>query len=259
MIPAQSLKLIHLFPDKMNIYGDMGNIIALEKRCQWRGILVEYVTVDTAADFEKIATGDIFFFGGGQDTDQMEVWQIIAKQKDRFTTLIEEAVMSDKVFLLICGGFQMFGKLFVDGKGNSIPGLGILDVETQASGDAVSQRCIGNVVIHTEIDIEPQTIVGFENHGGQTTFCADSKKHMHYFGKVVAGHGNTLSGGVEGCVYRNVLGSYLHGSLLPKNPHLADYLIRRALSVKYKKEIVLPPLDDTLERLAHSTSLTMIL
>ncbi|MBP6994042.1 glutamine amidotransferase, partial [Candidatus Woesebacteria bacterium] len=150
MITAQSLRLIHLFPDKMNIYGDMGNIIALEKRCEWMGIQMEYVTVNKPADFEKIATGDIFFFGGGQDADQMEVWNIIAKEKNRFTKLIEEAVAADKVFLLICGGFQIFGRLFVDGKGNSIPGLGILDVETHAPGDAVSQRCIGNVVIHTD-------------------------------------------------------------------------------------------------------------
>jgi CobQ-like glutamine amidotransferase family enzyme len=259
MISSQSLKLIHFFPDHMNIYGDMGNIITLRKRCEWRGIHVEYVAINSILDFEKITTGDIFFFGGGQDTDQMRVWNIISERKELFVQLTGNAVTEDKVFLLICGGYQMFGKSFIDGKGNAIPGLGLLDIETHAPGSKVSERCIGNIVIETKIALEPRTIVGFENHGGQTKFLKDSPKQMQYLGKVLKGFGNDLTSGHEGCMYRNVIGTYLHGSILPKNPHLADYLIAKALTVKYQEDAILSSLDDTLEKQAHTTTLRLII
>ena len=259
MISSQSLKLIHFFPDHMNIYGDMGNIITLRKRCEWRGIHVEYIAINTILDFEKIATGDIFFFGGGQDTDQMKVWDIISDRKEHFFQLTENAVSEDKVFLLICGGYQMFGKSFIDGKGNTIPGLGIIDIETHAPGSKVSERCIGNIAIETKLALKPQTIVGFENHGGQTTFLKGSSKKMQHLGKVLKGFGNDLNSGYEGYMYRNVIGTYLHGSLLPKNPHLADYLIAKALTVKYQEEAILSPLDDSLEKQAHTTTLRLII
>lgn len=243
----------------MNIYGDMGNIIALIKRCEWRGIKIEYIAIDREADFTKIQTGDLFFFGGGQDTDQMKVWDIISSEKERFTQLVTDAVSEDKVFLLVCGGYQLFGKSFIDGKGNTIPGLGILPIQTQAPGDAVSERCIGNIVIQTKLALEPQTIVGFENHGGQTTALKDSVGKVEYFGKVLKGFGNDTKSGYEGCLYRNVIGTYLHGSLLPKNPHLGDYLIKKALEVKYGEEIALSELDDSLEKQAHNAVLKQIM
>lgn len=254
MITSQSLKLVHFFPKYMNIYGDKGNIIAIQKRCEWRGISVEYIPINTREDFDRISAGDLFFFGGGQDADQMKVWDLISENKALFTRLTEDAVGDDKVFILICGGYQMFGKYFIDGSGNLIPGLGILDIETVAPNNKVADRCIGNIVIRTELPLEPQTIVGFENHGGQTHFLKDSQKSMKHLGKVLKGHGNDMKGGYEGCLYRNVIGSYLHGSLLPKNPHLADYIIAKALSVKYHDEVVLPSLDDTLEKQAHEAA-----
>lgn len=259
MISSQSLNLVHFFPDHMNIYGDMGNIITLRKRCAWRGIHVEYISVNSGHDFDKIPAGDLFFFGGGQDTDQMRVWNIISEQKQLFTGHVEQAISEDKVFLLICGGYQLFGRFFVDGSGNTIPGLEMLDIETRAPGSEVSKRCIGNIAIQTQLPINPRTIVGFENHGGQTVFCTDSSKQMQYFGKVLKGFGNNLTGGYEGCLYRNVIGSYLHGSLLPKNPQLADYLITKALSIKYQEDIVLSPLDDSLEMQAHDAALSLII
>ena len=124
MISSQSLNIVHFFPDHMNIYGDMRNIISLRKRCAWRGIHVEYISVNSFHDFDKISAGDLFFFGGGQDTDQMRVWNIITEQKQLFTGHVEQAISEDKVFLLICGGYQLFGRFFVDGSGNTIPGLG---------------------------------------------------------------------------------------------------------------------------------------
>lgn len=243
----------------MNIYGDMGNIIALSKRCQWRGINVEYVSVNSSEEFSLMESGDLYFFGGGQDADQMRVWDEIKSEQEKFTQLVQTAVNEDKVFLLVCGGYQMFGKYFVDAQGRSIPGVGILDIETVAPGDSVASRCIGNIAINTNIDIEPQTIVGFENHGGQTKFVAGSAQQLVPFGRVIRGHGNRYRSAEEGCMYRNVIGSYLHGSLLPKNPHLADHLITRALSVKYEEDISLPPIDDSLEWSAHRAVLGRIL
>lgn len=257
MTNAQHLKLVHCFPHHMNIYGDWGNIVVLTKRCQWRGIQVEYVPIHDASDFDHIASGDLFFWGGGQDADQMLVSEIIAPHKARFIESISRAVVADKVFLLVCGGYQMFGRHFVDANGTVIPGLGILDIETKAPGLGVKERCIGNVIIQTELSLKPQTIVGFENHGGQTTFVTASSQTIKPLGKIIKGHGNTINGTTEGCVYRNVIGTYLHGPVLPKNPHLADYLIAQALRSKYDTSFELGLLDDTLEMQAHTATLNL--
>lgn len=250
------LTLVHLFPKLMNIYGDRGNILAFTKRCEWRGIELTYVPVDTQADFEKISTGDLFFFGGGQDHDQMRVWEEISPEKDRMTKLINERVESRAVFLLICGGYQLFGKYFLDATGHHIPGLGILDMTTVAPGSLVKERCIGNIVIETKLPIDPKTLVGFENHGGQTKLG----NGLQPLGKVLKGFGDNVTDGVEGCIYQNVYGCYMHGALLPKNPHFADLLISQALRVKYgDPSLSLKPLNDTLEADAHKAVLKMVL
>lgn len=241
----------------MNIYGDWGNIVAITKRCQWRGIRVDYVPIHGADDFSHVESGDLFFWGGGQDADQMSVFRIIESAKDHFVQMVRNLVHQDRVFLLVCGGYQMFGRHFIDAQGNRIPGLGVLDIETKARGPGVTERCIGNIVIKTELALEPQTIVGFENHGGQTTFVAGSNQGLQPLGHVTRGHGNTLRGGVEGCVFRNVYGTYLHGPILPKNPHFADHLIAQALRVKYQTNIELAALDDTLEWHAHTAALKL--
>jgi len=257
MIDSLELNLVHLFANAMNIYGDYGNVIALRKRCAWRGININIIPVNSQSDFIHIAKGDIFFFGGGQDIDQTKTWDEIVTQKDYFTAEITKAVEANKTFLLICGGYQMFGQYFIDGNGNTIPGLAILDIETKSQGQAVAKRCIGNISITTDLPLSPNTIVGFENHGGQTTFCKQSPKQMKYFGKVTKGYGNNSYEGYEGCLYKNIIGSYMHGSLLPKNPHLTDYLIKQALKIKYDKEVNLSPLDDTVEWQAHQSALTL--
>ncbi|MFO0703408.1 MAG: glutamine amidotransferase [Patescibacteria group bacterium] len=246
------ITLVHLFSDKMNIYGDWGNIEALLRRAKLRGIEVEYVGINKKEDFHLIQSGDLFFFGGGQDTDQMFVWKEIEKDIEHFKSSVLAMVDSHKVFLLICGGFQLFGKFFIDAKGQSIPGIGILDIETRALGKEVSTRCIGNIVIEHNLphDIVPKTLVGFENHGGQTYFTSTDNEYLKPLGKVIVGHGNNLVDGVEGCIYRNVFGSYMHGSLLPKNPHFADYLIQLVLEQKYPG-YRLNSLDSHLELLAH--------
>lgn len=257
MIDSLEINLVHLFANSMNIYGDYGNVIALRKRCEWRGISLNIISVNNQSDFALIDKGDLFFFGGGQDNDQMTTWSQIVAQKEYFTTQIQKAVDANKVFLLICGGYQMFGQYFIDGQGNTIPGLGILDIATKSQGQVVAKRCIGNISITTDLPLNPKTIVGFENHGGQTMFGTNSTKDMKYLGKVIKGHGNNSHDGYEGCLYKNVIGSYMHGSLLPKNPHLTDYLITQTLEVKYQKQVNLSPLDDVIEWQAHQSALLL--
>ncbi len=259
MIASLSLKLVHLFPDHMNIYGDMGNIITLRKRCEWRGIHVQYVPVNTQSEFSLMEGGDLYFFGGGQDADQMRVWHEIERDITTFARIINTAVLEDRVFLLVCGGFQMFGKEFIDANGRSIPGLGVLDITTRTPGAGVANRCIGNIIVTHDLPVTPTTIVGFENHGGQTYRVEGSSQQARLLGHVTHGHGNTFRGKEEGYMYRNVVGTYLHGSLLPKNPHLADYLIVRALTARYQEDVVLNPLDDTLEMQAHNAVIRQIM
>ena len=235
----------------MNIYGDWGNIEALKRRTTLRGVEFEYLPINKSSDFHLIEQGDVFFFGGGQDRDQMDVWNEIKSSGGAFRTNIEAAVNANKVFLLICGGYQMFGNFFIDSIGQNIPGLGILDIETKALGPQVSTRCIGNIVVKTDLPILPKTLVGFENHGGQTYFGSKSTE-LKPLGKVIVGRGNNLIDGVEGCIFKNIFGSYMHGSLLPKNPHFADYLIKLSLKNKYHHIDELVKLDDHLEMKAHN-------
>ncbi len=248
-----NIKLVHLFPEKMNIYGDWGNIEVLKRRIEYRDIGFEYMPVNTSSEFTRFHDGDIFFFGGGQDADQMEVWNEIKSDIDVFKSLIKTAFDAGKVFLLICGGYQMFGHSFIDSMGREIPGLSIIDIVTKSAGPNVSNRCIGNIAIETDLPISPKTLVGFENHGGQTSFLNSGElPGVKPLGKVLFGHGNNLIDGDEGCIVKNLFGSYLHGSLLPKNPHFADYLIKLALQNKYGGDISLTKLDDAIELKAHS-------
>jgi len=249
----QELNIVHLYPEEMNIYGDLGNIITLKQRCQWRGIDVSIKTID----FTNTATGDIYFMGGGQDNDQFRVFGDLIKTKKKFLT---EEVEANKVFLLICGAFQLFGEYFLDAQGREIKGLGILPVKTTAPGDALKDRCIGNILTTVTPDTEQKlkeyypgevanTFVGFENHGGQTFFQNETIAPL---GKVVRGKGNNSTQGIEGARFKNVFCSYNHGSFLPKNPHFADLLIGLALEKKCGERVSLAPLDDEIEWNAHN-------
>lgn len=240
------LTLVHLFPRLMNIYGDRGNVITLQKRASWRGIDIEVLDVNEQADFDLISQGDIFFFGGGQDHDQMKVWEIIKQDQAHLTQLLQQKIDANAVFLLICGGYQLFGNYFLDAQGRHIPGLGLLDITTVAPGPAVKERCIGNILIETDLPLDPKTLVGFENHGGQTTLGTQAG----HLGKVIKGFGDNVRDGVEGCIYKQVYGCYMHGSLLPKNPHFADFLLVQALKSQQQK-VTLDPLNDELEWRAH--------
>ena len=228
------LTIGHLYPDLLNLYGDRGNIQCLMKRCQWRGIEAETIAyeIDDTIDFSKL---DIVLLGGGSDREQMLVCEKLkAIQKD-FKAYVED----NGVVIAICGGYQLLGNYYKTDQG-MIEGLKLVDM----SAEQGKGRLIGNIVMQSDLFDMP--IVGFENHGGRTTIGNNKP-----LGKVLSGYGNDGQSGEEGVVYKNVIGTYLHGPLLPKNPQLADWLISHALEQKYGKKIELAPLDDSQEKEAN--------
>ena len=229
------ISIAHLYPKLLNLYGDMGNIITLKKRCRWRGIEVEFEEINIG---DKIKEHDLYFIGGGQDKQQEEVKDELFSHKAELLSQRDDG----SVFLGICGGYQLFGHYYQPHGKDKLSGISLMDAYTIA-GD---KRFIGNVTVKTNF-LTPNTLVGFENHSGLTYLEGDSKP----LGTVVIGNGNNGKDGLEGGRYKNVFGTYLHGSLLPKNPHFADYLIGLALEKRYGEKINLSPLDDKLETEAH--------
>ncbi|MBI2019758.1 glutamine amidotransferase [Candidatus Daviesbacteria bacterium] len=229
----------YLYADLMNIYGDTGNIIALKKRAQWRGIDVEVKNISVGDKLKK-GDADIFFFGGGQDQAQ----SIVASDLESSGKgkIIKAEIERGVPLLSICGGYQLLGEYYKPHKGPKLPGTELFPAYTLASHD----RMIGNLVINSMFG----TLVGFENHSGKTYL----KNKVSPLGMVVKGWGNNGKDRTEGCIYKNAVGCYMHGSLLPKNPKLADWFLKKALEVKYGKEIELEPLDDTLELQAHNSA-----
>ena len=223
----------HLYPDLLNLYGDRGNIQCLMQRLIWRGIEAETIKFELEDDveFDKL---DIVLLGGGSDREQKLVCSRLKEIKDDFIKYVDRG----GVVIAICGGYQLLGESYRMGD-EIIEGLHIIDIKTVAG----EGRLIGNIVIQSELFDLP--LVGFENHGGRT-IINDTKP----LGKVLTGYGNNDKDSVEGIIYKNVIGTYLHGPLLPKNPHLCDYLLEKALSNKYGN-VELTPLDDELELKAN--------
>ena len=236
------LNIAHLYPELLNIYGDMGNIYALKKRCEWRNIEIEIHNINTGCDINP-ELFDIYFIGGGQDKQQIDVAKEMQKQKEN----LKQAAENNAVMLAICGGYQLLGKYYLPHKGEKLEGIGILNAYTIAG----NKRFIGNVTVKSNF-LSPETIVGFENHSGLTYL----EEGTTPIGKVITGNGNNGKDLTEGARYKNVFGTYLHGSLLPKNPQFADYLIKLALNKKYNCEIELDKLDDSIENTAHKEAIT---
>lgn len=230
------LLLVHLYPKKMNIYGDTGNVLALRRRLEWRQLPVRVVTVDEGDRFD-LAEADIVVAGGGEDASQLAIAGDLVERG----AAIHRAVEAGVVFLTVCGTYQLFGRRFVTAAGEEIPGIGVFGAETHGGGT----RMIGNVVVSSPWG----DLVGFENHSGRTRLDPDQAP----LGQVRRGHGNDGESGAEGAIVNNCLGTYLHGSVLPKNPALADDLIRRAL-VRRGDSTDLAMLDDTVERRAAETA-----
>ncbi|MBN1068536.1 glutamine amidotransferase [Clostridium botulinum] len=226
------LNICHLYPDLLNVYGDVGNVLILKHRAEERGIKVNIINSSISDTIDKDEI-DIIFFGGGQDYEQSIVSQDLNTiKKDSLISYIEEG----KVLLAICGGYQLLGKYYTAPTGEKINGLGILNIYTEG-GDT---RFIGNTEIYNETF--NQTYVGFENHSGRT-YINDHTP----LGKCVHGYGNNGEDGNEGCIYKNTFCSYFHGSFLSKNPEFADKLLTLALRNKYGNEIALDILDDNFE------------
>lgn len=253
---AQKVRIFHMYPDAMNLYGDLGNIITLVKRCQWRGIDVEVVNVKVG-DKPDFSACDILFMGGGQDSGQRIVTDDLVLHGPKIKGEIEEGMPA----LLVCGGFQLFGHYFETSEGDKIPGISVFDAYTIAG----NKRLIGNVVVdiaHIASEWQNQfnvaatgtshtTLVGFENHSGQTILANETIP----FGYVIRGYGNKGDGGYEGAVHKNAYGTYLHGSLLPKNPWFADHLIMCALYRRYGNVETLSTIDDSIEIAAHNAAI----
>ncbi len=236
------LRVLALYPDQMNIYADRGNILFLQRRCEWRGIGFDYLGAGPGEGIDP-AAHDLFYVGGGQDRDQRAVAaDMVAGKREALAAATEDGA----VVLAVCGGYQLLGHSYQLGE-EKLPGLGIADLETVREP---GPRLIGNVTIEAELDGEPRTIAGFENHGGRT-YLGPSAQPL---GRVLRGFGNNGSDGLEGVRLGNLFGTYLHGPLLPKNAWLADHLIELALERRLGSRPRLEPLDDRLERAAHESA-----
>lgn len=233
------LTLVHLYPKEMNIYGDTGNRLVLQRRAEWRGVEIETKLIGVGDTLP--ADTDIILGGGGQDAGQDDVQKDLAVKAQQLRSLADNGV----VMLMICGMYQLFGHSFVTNDGTHIAGIGVLPLKT-VGGDT---RMIGNTVYESPWG----ELVGYENHSGVTTLD-DPQTALC---KIVKGDGNNGQDGTEGCRVHNVFGTYSHGPLLPKNPVLADELLRLALLRKYGSEIAkLTRLNDDEELAAHRTAKT---
>ncbi|MDF2988617.1 MAG: putative glutamine amidotransferase [Eubacterium sp.] len=244
------LNICHLYPDLLNTYGDRGNILALQRRAQWHGINSTVTNITIGDKFDS-SEYDIIFLGGGQDYEQEIIQTDVLNQKG---SEIKDAIAGQKVFLCICGGYQLMGKYYKTWDGKEIEFLGALDLWTVGG----KERMIGNIVFESDIVKEngnPLKIVGFENHSGRTHLGEGIKP----LGRVLSGNGNNGTDGYEGAVYNNVYCSYSHGSLLPKNPLLTDHLLSLALKQKYDDFKNLGSLDDAFENAARTSVIQRIL
>ena len=234
----QELKICHLYPDVLNLYGDGGNILCMKRRLLWRGVGAEVTKLPIGAS-GSLAPYDLVFIGGGQDFEQQVLLEDLHRGRDRE---IRAAIEDGVVFLAICGGYQMMGHWYETYDGKRCDFIGAIDLTTVGG----KKRMIGNYKFACTPSAGGSTVVGFENHSGRTYLGAG----LEPLGKVLAGFGNNGEDGTEGAHYKNLFGTYSHGPMLPKNPSFCDMLLAAALERKYGR-CELAPLDDAAEQAAH--------
>ena len=236
------LRVCHLYPEHLNIYADRGNIAVLRARCEWRGI---GFAVDGCGPGDPLPEADLYYVGGGQDRDQLLVEDDLVGRADGLRAAIDDGAW----MVAVCGGYQMLGHYYRGHQGDEMRGTGLVDLVTEAG----PTRMIGNISIDCELRPgEPMTVVGFENHAGRTRLG----EGVRPLGRVLHGHGNNGRDGGEGVHTGRIIGTYIHGPLLPKNPALADHLIGAALERRHGT-VALEPLDDRLEGMAHDVAIAI--
>jgi lipid II isoglutaminyl synthase (glutamine-hydrolysing) len=236
------LRVLSLYPEQMNIYADRGNILFLQRRCEWRGIEFSHAGAGPGEAVDPFSH-DLFYVGGGQDRDQrMVATDMVASKGETLRAAVDDGA----ALLAVCGGYQLLGHSYrLDEE--VLPGLGLADLETVREP---GPRLIGNFAIETDLGAGPRILAGFENHGGRTYLGPGAEP----LGRVVKGNGNNGRDGTEGVRQGNMIGTYMHGPLLPKNAWLADHLIALALERRYGKRPTLEPLDDSFEDAAHASA-----
>ena len=234
------LRIAHLYAHFLNIYGDRGNIIALSQRARWRQVEVKVDAIDLGQEIDPDFY-DFYFVGGGQDKQQIVIAEDLRKKEKQ----IKEAIGNGAVILSVCGGYQLLGHYYKPHEGPELKGISLVDAYTVAG----NRRMIGNVLVKRD---DATTLVGFENHSGKTFLG----KGVSALGKAIVGNGNNGEDKLEGLAQGTVYGTYLHGSLLPKNPGFADQLLSQALARRYGPQH-LQPLDDHFENQAHKRAMTL--
>lgn len=237
------MRLCHLYPRELNIYADRGNIAVFERRLAWRAMRLEVVEVGIGDAMPTDA--DVYYLGGGQDRDQAIVAADLSQQK---AADLARAADGGAVVFVVCGGYQLAGRGYTGVDGTRMDGISLLDADTVAG----TSRLIGDLVIEAELDGERHSVVGFENHAGRTRLGPAARP----LGRVLSGNGNNGEDAGEGAVQGRIVGTYLHGPLLPKNPWLADRLIGWGLEHATGGRVELPPIDDALESTAHAAAIT---
>lgn len=242
-----AVRILSLYPDLLDVYGDRGNLLALIRRAQWHGldVIVHQASTGDVADARRY---DLILLGGGQDRAQRLVAGDLHRAKG---PSLVDAVSDNVALLAICAGYQLLGKFYRTAAGEELPGVGLFDAFTVAG----ARRMVGNTVVRAVVDGRPMLLVGFENHAGRTMLGKGARP----LGDVLAGWGNNGSDRREGAIWRNAVGTYLHGSLLPKNPELADWLLQKALDHRYRGSVRLESLDDGLEHRAKDVMLRRLL
>ena len=244
----KTIKILHMYADMLDLYGDSGNMEVMAFRCKKRGIDCQIDKYSIDSEMPDFSSYDLIYIGGGADLEQQHISADLLKCRDG----IVKAYKNGTFLFLICGGYQLMGKYYRDADGNDIKGLGLFDYFTVAPNSR-RKRCIGNIVIETKLTGKPVKVVGFENHGGQTQGVKAP------FGKVLFGNGNCSKSAAEGYCEKNVIATYLHGPCLSKNPEISDYMIEYCINRGESGHIALEKLDDTLEKECRQVMLDRLL